>query len=135
TDVSQATRRGAAEVASVAEESPMPILRRPLILAALVTSAGVLTACSSERVVVSSSAAPDGITVTGVGEVQAPPDIARVHLGVDERAATAEQAVAQVTAKMSAVVTAVKGAGVADKDLRTSQLSVHREYQPPFEPP
>jgi uncharacterized protein len=119
------------------------ITRRPpaapsgLLRIALVSSAALLAACTAPRevFVATSSHAPDGITVTGSGDVQASPDVARLHLGVDERAATAEQAASQVTTKMNAVLAAVKNAGIADKDLRTSQLSLHRDFEPPFEPP
>ena len=73
-----------------------------------------------------------GVSVVGVGEVKAAPDIARTNVGVEARAPQAEQAVAEANQRMAAVISALKAAGVADSDLRTHSLSIHfeREYQP-----
>jgi len=74
-----------------------------------------------------------GITVSGQGEAKAAPDIARANLGVEVRADTAEQATTDVNARMAAVIAALKQAGVAEKDLRTSNLSIgfEQQQQPP----
>jgi uncharacterized protein len=71
-----------------------------------------------------------GITVSGQGEAKAAPDIARANMGVEVRAETAEQATADVNGRMAAVIAALKQAGVADKDLRTSNLSIGFEQDP-----
>ena len=71
-----------------------------------------------------------GISVSGQGEAKAAPDIARANLGVEVRAETAEQATAEVNQRMTAVIAALKQAGIADKDLRTSNLSIGFEQEP-----
>ncbi len=73
-----------------------------------------------------------GVNVTGVGEVKASPDIARTSVGVEVRAAQADQATAEANRQMAAILAAIKGQGVADADLRTHGLSIYfeREYQP-----
>ncbi|HMI90174.1 MAG TPA: SIMPL domain-containing protein, partial [Polyangiales bacterium] len=71
-----------------------------------------------------------GITVSGQGEAKGVPDIARANMGVEVRAETAEQATADVNGRMAAVIAALKQAGVADKDLRTSNLSIGFEQDP-----
>jgi uncharacterized protein YggE len=73
---------------------------------------------------------PPGVTVVGVGKASAPPDIARTSVGVEVRAASAEQATSDATARMNAVVQAIKTAGVPDKDLRTHNLSISFEQEP-----
>jgi uncharacterized protein YggE len=77
-----------------------------------------------------------GVSVVGTGEVKAAPDIARTNVGVEARAPQADQATAEANQRMSAVISALKAAGVADSDLRTHSLSVNfeREYQPPPQP-
>ncbi len=77
-----------------------------------------------------------GISVVGVGEVKAAPDIARTNVGVEARAPQAEQAVAEANQRMARVLAALKAAGVADGDLRTHSLSIHfeRDHQPPPPP-
>jgi uncharacterized protein len=101
--------------------------------------ATLLASCGGSEVAVASAHAPDGITVTGSGEVHAAPDVARIHLGVEVHAPEAAQAIAQTNARMNAVVAALRGAGVAERDLRTSQVSVHRVIEhvddPAAEPP
>ena len=73
-----------------------------------------------------------GVSVVGMGEVKAAPDVARTNVGVEARAPQAEQAVAEANQRMAAVISALKAAGVADSDLRTHSLSINfeRDYQP-----
>lgn len=99
-------------------------------------------ACSPSTTVVHaevpSAASPArGVTVTGYGDAKAAPDIARTNLGVEVRAATAEQATAEANQRMAAVLAAVKALGIADKDLRTHGFAIHfeKEYEPPMPPP
>jgi uncharacterized protein YggE len=74
-----------------------------------------------------------GLSVVGIGEVKSKPDIARATLGIEVRADSAEAATAQANQQMTAVVNALKAAGVAEKDLRTNEFSVsyERDYTPP----
>lgn len=74
-----------------------------------------------------------GLSVTGSGEAKGAPDIARSSIGIEVRANTSEEATKQANERMSAVLGALKGAGVADADLRTHDFSVsfERDYTPP----
>jgi uncharacterized protein len=97
-------------------------------------------ACTPQTVINSSVPAAStpsrGITVSGLGKVNGKPDVARTTIGVEARAVTAEQAIAEVNARMAQVIAAVKQAGVADADVRTSTLSLNfeRVYEPPQPP-
>ena len=108
----------------------MIALRTRLICFALLT----FTGCTHETIVHAVLPNPNepahGISVSGQGEAKAAPDIARANLGVEVRAETAEQATADVNQRMAAVIAALKQAGVADKDLRTSNLSIGFEQDP-----
>jgi uncharacterized protein len=98
------------------------------------------TACAPHRAptIITSNGPTRGVTVTGLGKATGKPDVARTTIGVETRAATAEEASAEVSARMAKVVAALKQAGIADADLRTSTVSLSFERNPepprPFEP-
>jgi len=66
--------------------------------------------------------------VTGTGRVTLTPDIADLRLGVTLTRPTATQARTDAAAAMTKVVDAIKKAGVADKDIQTSSLSLQPVY-------
>jgi uncharacterized protein YggE len=65
-----------------------------------------------------------GITVTGNAEMTVQPDIAIVTLGVTTEASEAEKAVQENARIANAVVDAIVKAGIAKRDIETSQYSV-----------
>jgi uncharacterized protein YggE len=95
--------------------------------------------CASRHIVVQAPSLNDparGVVASGNGEAKAAPDIARTTLGVEIRADSADQATAQATEKMNAVINALKSNGVAANDLRTQNYSVNYEQEPvPPQPP
>ena len=77
---------------------------------------------------------PRTITVVGEGEASGTPDVARTSLGVEVRAASAGEAVREANGRMNAVVAALKNAGIAAKEIRTTDFSVSFE-RPQDQPP
>jgi uncharacterized protein YggE len=77
-----------------------------------------------------------GVSVTGTGEFEAKPDIARITLGCESQAQNAAEATQATTTKIAAIIAAIKQAGVPDKDVQTAQLSVYSEQvaPPPYPP-
>ncbi len=71
------------------------------------------------------------IVVTGSAEVRAVPDLARINVGVVTSAATAAAALAENNQSMNALFAVIKAQGVAEKDIRTSNLSVQPQYSQP----
>jgi len=72
------------------------------------------------------------ITVVGAATASAPPDTAEVATGVVTQAATAAQALNQNSATMDRVLKAVAALGIAERDVRTSGVSiVPQRAQPP----
>ncbi|GLH76878.1 hypothetical protein SSBR45G_17860 [Bradyrhizobium sp. SSBR45G] len=69
------------------------------------------------------------ITVSGEGSVSAPPDLAQIDAGVASDAKTAREAAEANNAAMAKVLQALKTAGIADKDVQTSRLSLQPQYQ------
>jgi hypothetical protein len=65
-----------------------------------------------------------GILVFGDGQATGTPDVAYVNLGVQSDGQTARQAMDANATTMAAVIAAVKGAGIADNDIRTTGLTL-----------
>lgn len=99
-------------------------------------AACLFSACASRPIVVSSgmAAAQQGLVANGNGEAKAAPDIARVTLGVELRADTAEQAAADAAQRMNTVIAALKAQGIADADVRTQNYSLNYEQEPMPQP-
>lgn len=67
------------------------------------------------------------VTMFGRGTVRAVPDLIRVTLSVESRAATVAAAYDRAGERVNAVVAALRAAGVSDADMATSGLSVRTE--------
>ena len=65
------------------------------------------------------------ITVTGTATVTSQPDEAVVTLGVHTQADTAQAVLEQNAAKMNKVLDALRGAGLTNDDLATTQVSLN----------
>jgi uncharacterized protein YggE len=68
------------------------------------------------------------VTVTGSGKVTVVPDVARVYLGVTLTKPTVKEARDAAAQAMTNVIAAIKGLGVADKDIQTTGLSLSARY-------
>jgi uncharacterized protein len=73
---------------------------------------------------------PAAISVTGEAHISVPPDLAHVDAGVASDAKTAREASDVNNAAMTKVFATLKGAGVDDKDIQTSRLSLQPQYAP-----
>jgi uncharacterized protein YggE len=71
------------------------------------------------------------ITVTGSATESTRPDTAEVIAGVVTQAVTAAQALAQNSAAMQRVLAALRAAGIAERDIQTTGLSVIPRRPPP----
>jgi uncharacterized protein len=65
------------------------------------------------------------------GEVMRVPDVAIISAGVVSRSTTASGALQDSAARMQRVLAALKRAGVADRDIQTSNISLNPEYRYP----
>jgi uncharacterized protein YggE len=75
------------------------------------------------------------ITVSGTGHAGATSDVAEITVGVSVTRSKVKDARAAAASAMSAVVSAVKGAGIADKDVQTLNLSLSPVYNYEASPP
>jgi uncharacterized protein YggE len=99
--------------------------------------AALFLAASSVPVAVGAQQTPTITqTVTGTrldlsatGESTRVPDVAVISTGVVTRAVTASAAIQQAASRMARVRSALKSAGIADRDIQTSNLSLNPEYR------
>jgi uncharacterized protein YggE len=68
------------------------------------------------------------LNLAASGQVRAAPDIAAISLGVTAEARTAAVALTDNAARMNQVMAALKAAGIAGKDIRTSGLTLNAQY-------
>jgi uncharacterized protein len=68
------------------------------------------------------------ITVTGEGMSEVTPDLATLSIGVTTTGATAAEALAANSASLAAVLEKLKAAGIEDRDIQTSNLSVNPNW-------
>ena len=68
------------------------------------------------------------IAVTGIGTIAAAPDMATINLTVLREAETAKGALAENNAAMNEILNAMKAFDIEDKDLQTSNFSIHPRY-------
>jgi uncharacterized protein YggE len=70
------------------------------------------------------------VTVTGAATISVAPDTSIIRIGVTSQGKTAHEASVANAKRMSAVLATIKDAGIADKDVRTSRLSLQPQYDP-----
>jgi uncharacterized protein len=98
----------------------------------LVLAVTALTGCSGPVAAQSGSAPvqisqqPQGIWVSGIGEVSIVPDIAKLNLGVMAQEASVAQAQSEASAAMAKVMKALTDSGIAQKDIQTGYFSINQ---------
>ena len=69
------------------------------------------------------------VTVVGTGEVEGTPDTAQMTFGVDARLATAAAALRSEADAARRLISALKAAGIAEKDIQTQNVSLYRDVE------
>jgi hypothetical protein len=110
------------------------MMRAPLLAVAL--NAAGLSAVAEAQPAQVGVAASTRIDIAATGEVSRAPDVAIIGTGVVTRAATAGDALAQNAARLDRVRAALRRAGIAERDVQTSTVSLNPDYvyaegQPP----
>lgn len=109
-----------------------------LSLTAVVAGLAVATALMGARTGMAAEAdktAERTVSVSAMGSVSAEPDVAYVSTGVITEAASAREALAANSALMSKIVTGLKAAGIAAKDIQTTSINVEPRYDSPKDRP
>lgn len=71
------------------------------------------------------------LTVTGEGRSRQTPDLAMFTAGVTTQGATAAEALSANSTAMDRVIAQLRGAGIASRDIQTSNLSIEPVYTDP----
>jgi|KBSSwiStaDraftv2_1062776.scaffolds.fasta_scaffold62349_5 uncharacterized protein YggE len=102
-----------------------------VLFAALAFALAAVPAASwaQQATVVAPPIAGTRLEINAVGEATRVPDIAIVNAGVVTRSATATAALEQNAAQMERVRVALKRAGIDDRDIQTSNISLNPEYR------
>ncbi len=98
----------------------MPKTFLPLALAAALALPAAAIASEPAR--------PPHITVSGEGEATAAPDLALISLSVMREAKTAREAMDANNDAMASVIAAMKGFGIAERDLQTAGIQISPRY-------
>jgi len=102
-----------------------------LRLAALMLGAALVPAAAEaqQTATFAQPIAGTRLDVSATGEATRVPDVAIISAGVVTRASTARSALEQNAARMERVRAALKRAGIADRDIQTSNISLNPEYR------
>ncbi len=98
------------------------------ILAALMVGAALLPSAAAAQQI-TQTIAGTRLDLNATGEVTRVPDVAIITAGVVSRSATASAALQDAADRMQRVLGALKRAGVADRDIQTSNVSLNPEYR------
>lgn len=101
-----------------------------------ISSSPAVAATATATAAVAPTSVPSSthtLLVTGTGEVSAPPNQVVINLGVDAQGASAPLAMNQASVDMSRLLAALKREGVQAADISTTELSLYREYNAPYQ--
>ncbi len=106
--------------------------RLKLIAAAALAGAAVQPAMAQDNGIVPTIAAGHTLlTVTAQGSSTRTPDMATYSAGVTTQGKTANEALSANSQRMNQVMAALKSAGIADRDIQTSNLNLNPVYSQP----
>jgi uncharacterized protein len=107
---------------AVADRAKFPVR----VALAVGLAVGVLSACDSHAGRVGDN--PREVTVVGSGQVQGVPDTLTADVGIEFTAPDVTGAMNQTNDRQQAVINALTGAGVDRKDISTTEVSLHPQY-------
>lgn len=108
--------------------APFPLLRYRALWVAVLAAPMLLAACyqsAPQGNTINTSSQPQGISVLGEGRLTVVPDVAVVQLGVEVTASGVDQAYQDANRAMDGLMAALKSAGIAEKDIKTTQYSIN----------
>jgi len=112
-------------------------MRHVLLALACLAGAALPAAAEAQQApTITQTIAGTRLDINATGEVTRVPDLAVITAGVVTRSATAGGAIQQAAMRMARVREALRQAGIADRDIQTSNISLEPQYtyannQPP----
>ena len=115
----------------------MRFIKAAFAFAAFATFAAPMTAVAQTPPAAPEAPRGTMLQINAEGSSEARPDLATINLGVTTDGQTAQAALQENARRMSALTQALRRAGVAERDIQTSNVSVHpqqqyRENEPPL---
>jgi len=109
---------------------------KKILAAALLGAAALPSAALAQQATINQTIAGTRLDINATGDVTRVPDLATITAGVVSRAPTATAAIQQTATRMARVREALRHAGIADRDIQTSNISLNPDYvyaqnQPP----
>src|SRR5438128_6779026 len=104
------------------------MMKKVIFAALMLGVAAVPSPAEAQQSTIAQTIAGTRLDVTATGEVTRVPDLAIISAGVVTRSTTARGALQQAATRMARVRDALKQAGVADRDIQTSNISLNPEY-------
>jgi uncharacterized protein YggE len=104
---------------------------RRLLLATLLLAAAAPMPAAAQQASITQTIAGTRLDINATGEVTRVPDVAIISAGVVSRSGTATAALQDAADRMAKVLAALKKAGVEDRDIQTSNVSLNPEYRYP----
>jgi uncharacterized protein YggE len=95
----------------------------------LASAAGLPAAAEAQQASITQTIAGTRLDINATGEVTRVPDVAIISAGVVTRSATASAAMQENAERMERVIAALKRAGIADRDIQTSNVNLNPEYK------
>ena len=105
------------------------MMKNAFLAALMVGATSLSSAAVAQQSTITQTIAGTRLDVNATGEVTRVPDVAVISAGVVSRSATATGALQDTADRMSRVLTALKRAGVEDRDIQTSNVSLNPEYR------
>jgi uncharacterized protein YggE len=106
-------------------------MMRAFKVAMALAAAGLPSGGAAQSPPITQSISGTRLDINVTGEVTRVPDLAIISGGVVSRAATATAALQDSATRMARVFAALKAAGIANRDIQTSNVSLSPEYRYP----
>ncbi len=106
-------------------------MEHALFAALMLGAATISSAADAEPASITQTITGTRLDINATGEVTRVPDVAVISAGVVSRSPTAGAALQDSANRMDRVLAALKRAGVADRDVQTSNVNLNAEYRYP----
>jgi uncharacterized protein YggE len=103
-------------------------MKHALLCALLLCGSALPSIAVAQQSTINQTITGTRLDINANGEVTRVPDLATISAGVVSRAATATSAIQQTASRMARVREALRRAGIADRDIQTSNVSLNPDY-------
>jgi uncharacterized protein YggE len=104
-------------------------MKLAMLAAAALAAVALPASAQAQQAAITQSIAGTRLDISATGEVTRVPDLAIISAGVVTRSATASGALQQAATRMDRVRSALRRAGIEDRDIQTSNINLNPEYR------